>query len=65
MKAKFGGQCSVCHSPIRKGEEMTRFGEKWAHQLCAEAERTRGRILAGETYAGTGPEYRRRVRRQD
>ena len=72
--AKFDGTCFSCGEKFRAGDPIAYFRDVdrttfWGHPQCASAHRemTRNaaRINAGETFAGTPGEYRRKTRRRD
>lgn len=64
MRAKFGGRCPVCQLRYPAGSNIARYGDKWGHPTCVEADTERQRILAGATFAGQREsDYRRKIRR--
>lgn len=58
-RARWPGMCSTCDRAVKPGQRVARWGGQWQHEACVAAQREVGRILAGETFAGSKPAYRR------
>ncbi len=65
FRARFRGEvCRTCDERVKVGQEVGRWGGQWQHRACVEAQLGVVRVLSGETFAGTPPRYRRKVRRR-
>jgi hypothetical protein len=64
MKAKFPGECVICEERFSPDEEITRFGNRWAHTPCGQYEMNQRAVQSGTTYASQRKsDYHRKIKR--
>jgi len=64
FKAKYKSVCKVCTAEIKPGDSITKWGSRYAHEGCAEADHNKILVDGGLTYRSQRKSaYRRKIHR--